>query len=781
MKKTITTNVCMALLMLFAFVAKSQVIFPLGSTWKYLDNGTDQGSAWKETAFDDNAWQSGVGEFGYSIGSVATTVSFGSDQNNKYVATYFRKNFNIADVNSLEHVKMVLKRDDGAVIYINGVEVLRSNMPVGTITYTTFSSSNNQATETHIIPKTAFVQGNNVIAVSVHQTNLTSSDLWFDISLQNYSNQFPLSLGNIWKYLDNGSDQGTVWQDASYDDAAWNNGFAPLGYVMTGVAKTISFGPSSSNKYRTSYFRRKFDVTTTDLTNMDSVLVTLNYDDGAVIYLNNQEIGRANMPTGSITFTTLANSPAVSHPNTCGGSYTWYLPSTEKRTTAKWWSSINRSSTIFTGYNILSGKTTVFPMVCVKIPFIGCQCSGPYTIGGTVLLSTETKSKPASAINYDDVPGSSLSAHLEYYNTSAYPFYNNSLAGSAFAKNDPSLHAFAPTMSSLDIRNPTTGQPVSDFSRLDNEQGGLNLLNKSYDIKTNKLIQHAEKRYGFPHLSYPTNHYKVTPYDAVYAIGTDNGTYSDGITPKPNNQLHVEDPQTMMGEYLANVEVAPINLFLSNLTVGASASTFAGYNGGYTAEFEARDKIIVGKTDNIGNNIYSLYNNLNYLTPNGDFKVAIKSKAILHSGDFVEFLPGTEIPIGAELEAYILPYSCKNLLAKINKNQNNNNADDEPTATYNLPDKGFDYEKPINKTDKPITSFLLYPNPNNGSFVYVNVCEEQTSLLTIYNISGIVVYSQQIYNNTPSDLNLDFLDNGLYIVKVMNKNSTDNFKLTISK
>ncbi|MFO0322995.1 MAG: T9SS type A sorting domain-containing protein [Bacteroidota bacterium] len=438
----------------------------------------------------------------------------------------------------------------------------------------------------------------------------------------------------------------------------------------------------------------------------------------------------------------LGNSTAVSHPNTCGGSYTWYLPSTEKRTTAKWWSSINRSSTIFTGYNILSGKTTVFPMVCVKIPFIGCQCSGPYTIGGTVLLSTETKSKPASAINYDDVPGSSLSAHLEYYNTSAYPFYNNSLAGSAFAKNDPSLHAFAPTMSSLDIRNPTTGQPVSDFSRLDNEQGGLNLLNKSYDIKTNKLIQHAEKRYGFPHLSYPTNHYKVTPYDAVYAIGTDNGTYSDGITPKPNNQLHVEDPQTMMGEYLANVEVAPINLFLSNLTVGASASTFAGYNGGYTAEFEARDKIIVGKTDNIGNNIYSLYNNLNYLTPNGDFKVAIKSKAILHSGDFVEFLPGTEIPIGAELEAYILPYSCKNFLAKINKNQNNNNADDEPTATYNLPDKGFDYEKPINKTDKPITSFLLYPNPNNGSFVYVNVCEEQTSLLTIYNISGIVVYSQ---------------------------------------
>ncbi|MBL7935729.1 MAG: DUF839 domain-containing protein, partial [Bacteroidia bacterium] len=149
------------------------------------------------------------------------------------------------------------------------------------------------------------------IAVSVHQTNLTSSDLWFDLSLENYTNQFPLNTTNVWKYLDNGSDQGSAWTDGTFDDAAWNLGVAPLGYVMTGVNTTVSFGPSSSNKYRTTYFRKKLNVTSTDIANMDSVLVTVNYDDGAVIYINNTELDRVNMPAGAITYTTLANSPAV--------------------------------------------------------------------------------------------------------------------------------------------------------------------------------------------------------------------------------------------------------------------------------------------------------------------------------------------------------------------------------------------------------------------------------------------------------------------------------------
>jgi hypothetical protein len=62
------------------------------------------------------------------------------------------------------------------------------------------------------------------------------------------------------------------------------------------------------------------------------------------------------------------------------------------------------------------------------------------------------------------------------------------------------------------------------------------------------------------------------------------------------------------------------------------------------------------------------------------------------------------------------------------------------------------------------------------------VCDgEPTSTLIINDLAGKAVYSSTIYNNNPLELNLNQLNNGLYIVKVINKNSTDNFKLNISK
>ncbi len=72
---------------------------------------------------------------------------------------------------------------------------------------------------------------------------------------------------------------------------------------------------------------------------------------------------------------------------------------------------------------------------------------------------------------------------------------------------------------------------------------------------------------------------------------------------------------------------------------------------------------------------------------------------------------------------------------------------------------GFNYDQPINKSvGKKINSFLLYPNPNNGNFTYVNVCNgEPNSLLIITNIEGKIVYQSTIYNNSPVDLNLNQL------------------------
>lgn len=78
--------------------------------------------------------------------------------------------------------------DDGAVVHLNGIEVFRSNMPTGTISATTFALTPLAAPEesdfvSTSIERANLLSGTNVLAVEVHQANLTSSDLSFDLEV----------------------------------------------------------------------------------------------------------------------------------------------------------------------------------------------------------------------------------------------------------------------------------------------------------------------------------------------------------------------------------------------------------------------------------------------------------------------------------------------------------------------------------------------------------------------------------------------------------------------
>ena len=158
-----------------------------GSTWRYKDNGSDQGTAWRAAAFNDSAWSSGPAQLGYGDGDEATEVSYGPDPNFKYVTTYFRRTFNVADPSAFNTVKMRTIRDDGVVVYINGTEVWRSNMAVGTVNYLTFASTTTGGDESTFIPATVspsvLVAGQNVITAEIHQADRLSSDISFDLEL----------------------------------------------------------------------------------------------------------------------------------------------------------------------------------------------------------------------------------------------------------------------------------------------------------------------------------------------------------------------------------------------------------------------------------------------------------------------------------------------------------------------------------------------------------------------------------------------------------------------
>lgn len=167
--------------------ASGQVaLVPAGSTWKYLDDGSDQGIRWRQPAFDDGAWQSGGAQLGYGESDESTVVGYGNAPRSRYVTTYFRHSFDVSDPSRCRGLKLRLLRDDGAIVYLNGAEVVRSNMPSKTVNYLTLASHNviggeeDSFFEFYLDPG-LLVAGDNLLAVEVHQASKTSTDLSFDL------------------------------------------------------------------------------------------------------------------------------------------------------------------------------------------------------------------------------------------------------------------------------------------------------------------------------------------------------------------------------------------------------------------------------------------------------------------------------------------------------------------------------------------------------------------------------------------------------------------------
>lgn len=153
-------------------------VFSLGASgWKYLADGSNQGTAWRTLNNPGAPWTAGTASFGYNHGQT-TTIPNGT------VTSYYLKTVTIADPNLYSSFNFVYGYDDGIVIYVNGVEVVRTNMPSGTIAYNTVASGNGYVTNATLsIPSSYFSAGTNIIAAEVHQRTSNNSDCFFNMSL----------------------------------------------------------------------------------------------------------------------------------------------------------------------------------------------------------------------------------------------------------------------------------------------------------------------------------------------------------------------------------------------------------------------------------------------------------------------------------------------------------------------------------------------------------------------------------------------------------------------
>lgn len=161
-----------------------------GNGWRYLKATAEPSAdplAWRAAGFDDSAWGSSQAPFGYGDPELSTPFNDMAGSGG-YAGAYFRRTFTLTAGNIPQSLHLRLNVDDGCVVWINGVEVKRRNVPSGQLAYNSFSTANvEQAWEDVTIENAGafLVEGTNVVAVHALNSHLNSGDFFFNLELKN--------------------------------------------------------------------------------------------------------------------------------------------------------------------------------------------------------------------------------------------------------------------------------------------------------------------------------------------------------------------------------------------------------------------------------------------------------------------------------------------------------------------------------------------------------------------------------------------------------------------
>jgi hypothetical protein len=129
--------------------------------------------------------------------------------------------------------------------------------------------------------------------------------------------------GATWSYyVDNTAAVPADWKTSTTATTAWRTGAAPLGWGTGPIATNIDV-PEGATRPLTSYFRRSFTVQ--DAGAVTALSLTTRADDGIAVYVNGTEVGRSNLPTGTLTASTYALS-APSTATAVANAVTWSVP-----------------------------------------------------------------------------------------------------------------------------------------------------------------------------------------------------------------------------------------------------------------------------------------------------------------------------------------------------------------------------------------------------------------------------------------------------------------------
>ncbi len=181
--------------------AVSETLVPdTHSGWRYHDKAEPPPAHWHSPDYDDASWPTGRSPLGYGEEGLATELSFGEDASNKHPAAYFRLHFDAGEISSDLFYGLRVRVDDGAIFYLNGVEIdrIRMRIPMNEDTprkpESAYRGIKSPAPADPVMEPAVFVPirrkdlkaSDNLLAISVHQADASSSDLLLALSVETF-------------------------------------------------------------------------------------------------------------------------------------------------------------------------------------------------------------------------------------------------------------------------------------------------------------------------------------------------------------------------------------------------------------------------------------------------------------------------------------------------------------------------------------------------------------------------------------------------------------------
>ena len=332
----------------------STILVEDDATWAYHWSTDAVPADWAQTSYDDSSWSRGTAPIGYGVADLGTTLKPGTPKT-RPLTTYARTTFTVADPTAIGGVNVAVTADDGAVVYVNGTEIVRQRMNDGAVAAGTYASASVTTASARadrqlvFVPASQLVAGTNTLAVETHLNYRSSSSMTIDgtvqvvakadvpepepepqpepepepapqpdpdkpitpdpdqplevldVSAVNFGEFLPT--GQYWNYWNSKDAPDAAWNSTA-DLSQWKHGASPLGWGDRDAA--TPFVLAASERPITTYFAR--DVNLGTISADFELTLDVRVDDGAVIYVNGTEVKRVNMPEGTVTNNTNAKS-----------------------------------------------------------------------------------------------------------------------------------------------------------------------------------------------------------------------------------------------------------------------------------------------------------------------------------------------------------------------------------------------------------------------------------------------------------------------------------------